>query len=79
MVESMRFHVVIEEAEEGGFTAQCVEIPGAISEGETREELLENIQDAIRSVMQVRRVEAETSLNTPSRKFHKMESVDVDA
>jgi hypothetical protein len=29
----MKYTVVLEPQDEGGFTVQCVEIPGAISEG----------------------------------------------
>jgi len=40
----MKYTVVLEPQAEGGFTVQYVEIPGAISEGETREEALANIK-----------------------------------
>jgi len=30
----MKYTVVLEPQEEGGFTVQCVELPGAISQGE---------------------------------------------
>jgi predicted RNase H-like HicB family nuclease len=33
--------------EDGGFIAKCLDIPGCISEGSTREEALSNIHDAI--------------------------------
>ena len=47
----MRYTVVLEPQEEGGFTVLCVEIPGAISQGETREEALANIREAIELVL----------------------------
>jgi predicted RNase H-like HicB family nuclease len=43
----MRFVVVLQPAEEGGFTAYAPSLPGCISEGDTREEALENIKEAI--------------------------------
>lgn len=43
---NMKFHVMLEPQPEGGFTATCVGIPGAICEGET--EALDNVLDAIR-------------------------------
>jgi len=43
----MRFRVVLEESEEGGYTAYVPSLPGCISEGETKEEALKNIQEAI--------------------------------
>ena len=33
--------------EEGGYTVQCMELPGAISQGETKQEALKNIREAI--------------------------------
>ena len=41
---------------EGGFVAQCIEVPGA--QGETEEEALENIQEAVLLVLDARRDEA---------------------
>ena len=54
----MQFTVALEAQPEGGFTAQCIEVPGAISQGETEGEALENIQDAIALLLDVRRGEA---------------------
>jgi predicted RNase H-like HicB family nuclease len=44
----MKLRVVLEPSEEGGFTAIVPSLPGCLSEGDTREEALANIQDAIR-------------------------------
>lgn len=49
----MRFTIELEESEEGGYTDQCLEIPAAISEGETKEKVLENIKEAIQLVLEV--------------------------
>ena len=49
----MQFTVRLEESEEGGYTAQCLELPAAISEGDTKEEALENIKEAIQLVLEV--------------------------
>ena len=38
---------------EGGFTAVCPEISGAISEGESEAEALENLRDAVAGVLTV--------------------------
>ena len=43
----MRFKVVLEASEEGGYTAYVPSLPGCISEGKTAEEALKNIQEAI--------------------------------
>jgi predicted RNase H-like HicB family nuclease len=47
----LKFTAVLIPCEEGGFTAICNEIPGAISEGETEEEALENLKDATLGVL----------------------------
>lgn len=43
----MRFKVVLEPSEEGGYTVYVPSLPGCISEGETTAEALANIQEAI--------------------------------
>jgi predicted RNase H-like HicB family nuclease len=43
----MRIGVVLEPAEEGGFTVYVPSLPGCVSEGETREEALRSIGEAI--------------------------------
>ncbi|NTV66297.1 MAG: type II toxin-antitoxin system HicB family antitoxin [Chlorobaculum sp.] len=43
----MRLRVVLEPSDEGGYTVLVPSLPGCISEGETREEALQNIQEAI--------------------------------
>ncbi|MCL5063045.1 MAG: type II toxin-antitoxin system HicB family antitoxin [Nitrospiraceae bacterium] len=43
----MRYRIVLEQDEDGIFIAECPSLPGCISQGKTRKEALENIQDAI--------------------------------
>ncbi len=47
------FTVVLEVADEGGFIVKCVELPVA-SQGETREEALKNIKEAIEGYLEVK-------------------------
>ncbi|NJD76218.1 MAG: type II toxin-antitoxin system HicB family antitoxin [Candidatus Methanoperedens sp.] len=49
----MQFTVKLEESDKGGYTVQCLELPAAISEGETKEDALENIKGAIQLVPEV--------------------------
>lgn len=42
-----QFQVLFTPQEEGGFTAEVLELPGCISEGETIKEAEKNIQEAI--------------------------------
>lgn len=43
----MQMKVVLEPSDEGGFTVLVPALPGCISEGDTREEALTNIREAI--------------------------------
>ncbi len=47
-----RFTVVLRVEREGGYSVQCLELPGAISEGETKKEALKNIRDAIKGYLE---------------------------
>lgn len=44
----MKIKVFLEPSEEGGYTVIVPSLPGCISEGDTREEALENIKEAIK-------------------------------
>ncbi len=43
----MKLRVILEASDEGGFTVIVPALPGCISEGETREEAVANIKEAI--------------------------------
>ena len=43
----MRLKVILEPSDEGGYTVFVPSLPGCISEGESVEEALENIKEAI--------------------------------
>lgn len=43
----MKLRIVLEPSEDGGFTVFVPTLPGCISEGESREEALKNIREAI--------------------------------
>jgi predicted RNase H-like HicB family nuclease len=44
---AMKLQVVLERRDDGGFTASVPSLPGCISEGDTRDEALRNIREAI--------------------------------
>ena len=50
----MSFNIILDRDEDGIWIVECPAIPGCVSQGETRDEALENIQDAIRLCLQVR-------------------------
>ena len=45
---------LLERDEDGIFVAECPSIPGCVSQGETRDEAIANVQDAIRGCLEVR-------------------------
>jgi antitoxin HicB len=47
----MIYRVLIEQDEDGIFIASVPELPGCISQGKTRKEVMSNIQDAIRGYL----------------------------
>lgn len=49
----MKIKVVVHEAEEGGFWAEVPAIPGCATQGETFEELLKNIYEAVEGCLSV--------------------------
>jgi len=50
----VKFVITIEQDEDGMFIAGCPSIPGCISQGETEQEALENIKDAIKQCLEIR-------------------------
>jgi antitoxin HicB len=42
-----RYKVVFEKAEEGGYVVTCPAVPGTVSQGDTYDEALVNIKEAI--------------------------------
>ena len=49
----MKLKVVVHKAEEGGFWAEVPAIPGCMTQGETFEELLQNLYEAIEGCLAV--------------------------
>ncbi len=49
----MKLKVVVHDAEEGGYWAEVPSIPGCATEGDTFEELLQNLYEAIEGCLSV--------------------------
>lgn len=45
--DDMKLKVILEPSEDGGYTVHVPSLPGCISEGDTREEAIGNILEAI--------------------------------
>jgi len=63
-------HVKIWNGEDGYYVAQCQELPAAITQGKTKEEIIENITEAIQLVLE--------DMQTEIRE-KKIELIDVEA
>ncbi|MGH9923370.1 MAG: type II toxin-antitoxin system HicB family antitoxin [Nitrososphaerales archaeon] len=46
-VRGIKFTVILRKDDVGGYSVRCIELPGAISEGDTKKEALKNIKEAI--------------------------------
>lgn len=60
---SRRYTLVYQKEKEGGYSGHCLELPGAISQGETIKELKENLKDAIKLIREDIQEEAEEKKN----------------
>ena len=49
----MKIKVIVHEAEEGGYWAEVPGIPGCATQGETFEELLKNLYEAVEGCLSV--------------------------
>ena len=49
----MKLKVIIHEAEEGGYWAEVPAIPGCMTQGETMQELIENLYDAVEGCLNI--------------------------
>lgn len=56
----MQFTIKLEESDEGGYTVQCLELPAAISEGNTTKDAMEIIKEAFQLVLKVMQAPAQT-------------------
>jgi predicted RNase H-like HicB family nuclease len=50
----MKFVTTLERDEDGVWVAECPLIPGCVSQGQTREEAVANIREAIAACLEVR-------------------------
>ncbi len=59
----MKLKVIIHTAEEGGFWAEVPAIPGCATQGDTFEELLQNIYEAVEGCLSVDEADLELDSN----------------
>jgi predicted RNase H-like HicB family nuclease len=49
----MKIKVIVHDAEEGGFWAEVPALPGCATQGETMEELMRNLHEAIEGCLSI--------------------------
>jgi predicted RNase H-like HicB family nuclease len=49
----MKIKAIVHQADEGGYWAEVPALPGCITEGDTWDELIDNLQDAIEGWLEV--------------------------
>jgi len=59
----MKLKVIVHQAEEGGYWAEIPAIPGCASQGETLEDLLANLHEAVEACLSIE-VEEESLAQT---------------
>ena len=63
----MKVKVIIHEAEEGGYWAEVPAIPGCATQGDSFEELLANLHEAVEACLSVHNVEDALTSGTGTR------------
>ncbi len=71
-----KFHVLIEQDEDGGYIGKVVELKGCLSQGDTLDELMKNIREAIELCLEVER-EEEQSISEKDIKFVGVQEISV--
>lgn len=73
----MKFNITIEQDEDGKFVAECTDLPGCLSEGDTVGEAISNISEAIVGCLKSRLKVAGENIKIPAFS-HKLDfSLDV--
>ncbi len=65
----MKFKIVLEKDVEGGFVATVPSLPGCVSQGETEEEALANIKEAISLHMESLAADGQPLIKTTGKKI----------
>jgi predicted RNase H-like HicB family nuclease len=67
-MSELRLTAIYEKAKEGGYVGYVAELPGANTQGETLEEVRENLREAVALLLECYREEAEKHLSASALK-----------
>ena len=70
------FHVIIEQDEDGGFIGKVLELQGCLSQGDSLNELMKNIKEAIELCLEVQ-AEEKQAVNEEQIKFVGVQEITV--
>jgi antitoxin HicB len=76
VADQFSFSVVLEPQEDGGFTVLVPALPEVVTEGDTEQEALANVEEAIRAVVSYRR---DQGLAIPADAYPEIRRVTVAA
>jgi predicted RNase H-like HicB family nuclease len=62
IITELRLTAIYEEADEGGYIGYIAELPGANTQGETLDEVRENLLEAVQMILDANREESEKRL-----------------
>ena len=76
MAASYSYSVILEPQEGGGFTVLVPALPEVVTEGDTEQEALANVEEAIRAILEYRQ---EQGMTLPSDSYPEIRRVTVAA
>ncbi len=74
----MKFNIICEIDDEGRYVVECPELPGCLSEGDTLEEALNNINEAIIGSLASRLKNAKDNFLKKSTSIHNKMNISLD-
>jgi len=67
IITELNLTAIYEEADEGGYIGYIAELPGANTQGETMDEVRENLLEAVQMILEANREEAERRLSSDAK------------
>lgn len=66
-MKRLKFHVTLQKEPHGVYAARCLELPGALSQGETEAKTLANIKNTILTIIDMMREQSEPVPTQPAQ------------
>ena len=72
----MQYTIILESNAEGGFSARCIEIPGALCHGSTQNDAFSGMREEIERVRNARNQELHRIIAAPGFEIFRIEVAD---